>query len=86
MIQHPIQKVLGTWLFDLKIFSSFFTKDSIFENENVNILITLINVGAPGLVNASIVYNLYRGDNIIWTDEENVSIVGQKAYNKTTAI
>ncbi len=59
------------------------TADSIFESENIEALITLINVGESGLVNATINYTLYNEEEIIWSEEENISILGQLAFNKT---
>jgi hypothetical protein len=59
------------------------TSDSLFIGESINALITLINVGDLGLVNATLNYTLYKDDNIIWYEEENLSISGQLAFNKT---
>lgn len=59
------------------------TTDSVFETENIEALITLINVGEPGLVNATINYILYKEEEIIWSEEEDLSILGQLAFNKT---
>ncbi len=59
------------------------TADSVFETENIEALITLINVGDPGLVNATVIYTLYKGEEIIWSEEEDLSIWGQLAFNKT---
>ena len=59
------------------------TADSVFETENIEALITLINVGDPGLVNATVIYTLYKGEEIIWSEEEDLSILGQLAFNKT---
>ncbi len=59
------------------------TTDSVYTGESINALITLINVGEPGLVNGTVVYTLYKEDELIWSDEENVSVLTQKAYNKT---
>ena len=59
------------------------TPTSVDVGENINALITLINVGEPGLVNATVVYTLYKDTEIIWTEEENVSVLGQLAFNKT---
>lgn len=59
------------------------TPTSVDVGEDINALITLINVGEPGLVNATVVYTLYKGTEIIWTEEENVSVLGQIAFNKT---
>ena len=59
------------------------TPDSVYAGENVNALITLINVGESGLVNGTVNYTLYKTDEIIWTSEENVSVLSQKTYNKT---
>jgi hypothetical protein len=59
------------------------TTDSVYSGENINALITLINVGESGMVNGTVSYTLYKGNNIIWTSEENVSVLSQKTYNKT---
>jgi hypothetical protein len=58
------------------------TPDSVNAGENVNALITLINVGESGLVNGTVNYTLYKGAEIIWSSEENVSVLSQKTYNK----
>jgi hypothetical protein len=58
------------------------TPDSVNARENVNALITLINVGESGLVNGTVNYTLYKGAEIIWSSEENVSVLSQKTYNK----
>ncbi len=59
------------------------TTDSVFEGEDIGALITLINVGEPGRVNGTVIYTLSKSGVIIWSAEENVSVLGQKAYNKT---
>jgi hypothetical protein len=46
-------------------------------------LITLINVGEPGLVNGTVNYTLYKGGDIIWSSEEIISVLSQKTYTKT---
>lgn len=56
---------------------------SAYAGENINALIELTNVGEPGLVNATINYTLYKGDEVIWSEEEDLSILGQLAFNKT---
>jgi hypothetical protein len=68
------------FLFDVLI---ELTADSVYINEDISALITLINVGEPGLVNATINYTLYKGDEVIWSEEEDLSILGQLAFNKT---
>jgi len=60
-----------------------FTPDSVRVGADISALITLINVGEPGLVNGTVIYALYRGGKIIWSSEENVSVVSQKTYTKT---
>jgi hypothetical protein len=57
--------------------------DSIYEGENINALITLINVGEPGLVNVSITYTLYESDEVVWVNNDNLAVFGQLTYNKT---
>ncbi len=59
------------------------TTDSVTIGESINALITLINVGEPGLVNGTVIYSLYKETVVVWTNEENVSVLGQKTYNKT---
>lgn len=61
------------------------TPESIYEGEDITALITLINVGEPGLVNATVSYTLYKGEEIIWSEEEDLSILGQLAFSKTIA-
>jgi hypothetical protein len=60
-----------------------FTPDSVHVGTDISALITLINVGEPGLVNGTVNYALYRGEEIIWSSEENVSVLSQKTYTKT---
>jgi len=67
------------FLFDVML---EFTSDSINIGESIHALITLINVGDPGLVNATILYSLYKGEELIWNESENLSILGQLAFNK----
>jgi hypothetical protein len=50
---------------------------------SISAFITLINVGAPGLVNGTVNYTLYKGVEIIWSSEEIVTVSGQKTYTKT---
>jgi hypothetical protein len=59
------------------------TPDSTHIGENVSVLITLFNVGEPGLVNGTVNYTLYKGEEIVWSSEENTSVLGQKTYTKT---
>jgi hypothetical protein len=60
------------------------TPDSVHVGEDITALITLINVGELGTVNGTVNYTLHKGDDdVIWSAEENVSVLGQKAYNKT---
>ena len=51
--------------------------------ESFEALITLINVGDSGLVNATLNYTLYKGGEIIWVEKEDISVSGQLAFNKT---
>ena len=59
------------------------TPDSVHVGENISALITLINVGESGLVNGTVNYTLYKGGEIVWSFEENVSVLSQKTYTKT---
>ena len=59
------------------------TKDSVTIGGSFEALITLINVGDPGLVNATLNYTLYKEGKIIWTEKEDISFSGQLAFNKT---
>ena len=59
------------------------TTDSVFEGEDISALITLINVGESGLVNGTVNYTLSKSGVIIWSKGESVSVLGQKAFNKT---
>jgi len=60
------------------------TPTSVDVGDNINALITLINVGEPGQVNGSISFAL-SGEEVVWQEEENVSVLGQKAFSKTIA-
>ena len=59
------------------------TPDSVQVGADISALITLINVGEPGLVNGTVNYTLYKGGEIVWSSEENVSVLSQKTYTKT---
>ena len=59
------------------------TPDSVHVGADISALITLINVGEPGLVNGTVNYTLYKGEEIIWSSEENVSVLSQKTNTKT---
>ena len=67
-------------LFDVTI---ELTPESVHVGTDISALITLINVGEPGLVNGTVDYVLYKGEEIIWSFEENVSVLSQKTYTKT---
>ncbi len=62
------------------------TPTSVDVGDNINALITLINVGEPGMVNGSLIYVLYKDGEVIWSEEENISVIGQKAFNKTISV
>ena len=62
------------------------TTDSVYIGESINALVTLINVGEPGLVNGTVTYTLYKENVVVWTADENVSVLGEKAFNKTISI
>jgi hypothetical protein len=59
------------------------TPESVSSGADISALIPLINVGEPGLVNGTVNYTLYKGEEIIWSSEEDVSVLSQKAYTKT---
>jgi len=59
------------------------TPDSVPVGADISALIPLINVGEPGLVNGTVTYTLYKGEEIVWSSEENVSVLSQKTYIKT---
>jgi hypothetical protein len=59
------------------------TPDSVHAGADISALIPLINVGEPGLVNGTVNYTLYKGGEIVWSSEENVSVLSQKTYTKT---
>jgi hypothetical protein len=59
------------------------TPKSVPVGSDISALIPLINVGEPGLVNGTVNYTLYKGVEIIWSSEENVSVLSQKTYTKT---
>lgn len=50
------------------------------DNDDINAMITLINVGESGEVNGNITYNIYNDGKVIWTKKENVTVFGQKVY------
>jgi hypothetical protein len=59
------------------------TPDSVYAGQNITALVTMINVGEPGMVNGTLNYTIYKGEEIVWSELENVSVLGQKAINKT---
>jgi hypothetical protein len=59
------------------------TPKSVPVGSDISALIPLINVGAPGLVNGTVNSTLYKGLGIIWSSEEDVSVLSQKTYTKT---
>jgi len=67
-------------LFDVKL---ELTPDSVQVGADISALIPLINVGEPELVNGTVNYTLYKGEEIAWSSEENVSVLSQKTYTKT---
>ena len=68
------------FLFDVKL---ELTPDSTCVGETISVLITLLNVGEPGLVNGTVNYTLYKGEEIVWSSEEVVTVSSQKTYTKT---
>jgi len=56
---------------------------SAYAGENINALIELTNVGEPGLVNGTVNYTLSKEGEVVWSAEESVFVLGQKAFNKT---
>jgi PKD repeat protein len=56
--------------------------NAVFLGQNITELVTLINVGQPGMVNGTIIYSIYKDGVLVWSDIENVSILGQKAIYK----
>ena len=67
-------------LFDITL---VLTPDSVSVGADISALITLINVGEPGLVNGTVNYTLYKGTEIIRSSEEVVTVSSQKTYTKT---
>jgi hypothetical protein len=59
------------------------TPDSVYVGQNITALVTMINVGEPGMVNGTLNYTIYKGEEIVWSELENVSVLGQKSINKT---
>jgi len=57
--------------------------NAVFLGQNITGLITLINVGQPGMVNGTVTCSIYKGDVKVWFDKENISVLGQKAINKS---
>jgi hypothetical protein len=58
------------------------TPDSVYAGQNITALVTMINVGEPGMVNGTLNYTIYKGEEIVWSETENVSVLGQKVINK----
>ncbi|MBE3136568.1 MAG: PKD domain-containing protein, partial [Thermoplasmata archaeon] len=75
-----IYSYVGRSLFDVTL---ELTPNSVHVGADISALITLINVGEPGLVNGTVNYTLYKGGEIVWSSEENVSVLSQKTYTKT---
>jgi hypothetical protein len=59
------------------------TPDSVSVGADISALIPLVNVGEPGLVNGTVNNTLYKGEEIVWSSEENVSVLSQKTYTRT---
>jgi hypothetical protein len=59
------------------------TADSVYAGDSFVAIITQINVGEPGLVNGTLIYTLSNENKIIWSETENVSVLGQRTSNKT---
>ena len=66
------------FLFDVEV---LLTKDTIEPGESQVALIELLNVGAPGLVEAHLEYLLIKDGETIWTDTQELTVTGQLAYN-----
>ncbi|MCK5344250.1 MAG: hypothetical protein KAR20_12640, partial [Candidatus Heimdallarchaeota archaeon] len=60
-----------------------FNTQTVIQGENVEVIITLINVGEPGLVNASLIYTLYLDGVALWQQLDDLTVLGQLAFNKT---
>jgi hypothetical protein len=45
-------------------------------------MITLINFGEPGLVNGTLNYTIYKDEEVVWSELENVTFLGQRVINK----
>jgi hypothetical protein len=56
--------------------------DSVYVGQNITALITMINVGESGMVNGTLNYTIYKGEEIVWSELENVTVLGQKVINK----
>jgi PKD repeat protein len=54
----------------------------VFLGQNITGVVTLINVGQPGMANGTVTCSVYKGDVKVWFEKENVSVLGQKAINK----
>jgi hypothetical protein len=57
--------------------------DSVSAGADISALIPLVNVGEPGMVNGTVNSTLYKGEEIVWSSEENVSVLSQRTYTKT---
>jgi len=67
------------FLFDISL---TLTKDTIEVDEQLEALIELINVGTPGLVNATISYYIYKDAEIIWSEHQDLTVSSQLAFTK----
>jgi hypothetical protein len=52
------------------------------EGENLFALIALINVGEPGTIKGTLTYNVYKGNNLVWSKSESVTVQGHKTFRK----
>jgi PKD repeat protein len=75
-----VYSYLAGSLFDVTV---ELTPNSVHVGIDISALITLINVGEPGLVNGTVNYTLYKGEEIVWSSEEVVSVLSQKVFTKT---
>jgi hypothetical protein len=85
VLDDPAVEYIFTYTYDGFLFDVILelTKDSVVKGKEINALLTLINVGEPGMVNGTIEYTLYMDGSVVWKSTESVSVVGQRAYEKT---
>jgi hypothetical protein len=85
VLDDPAVEYIFTYTYEGFLFDVILelTKDTVEVGKDINALFTLINVGEPGMVNGTITYTLFKDGSVVWTSSESVSVLGQKAFEKT---